>query len=679
MMTQEPANPVRKTAAKAARASVSLIWLVPILALIVTLGVAWNAYSDRGALIKVRFEDATGITPGQTAVKFREVTVGQVEAVHFTPDLRQVIADLRIDNSVAPYIDADAEFWIVRPQVSAQGISRLDTVLTGAFIEGNWDTEKGPRPDDGIYKALARAPLSRPGEKGTWITLAAENAKGFAEGGPVMYRGVQLGRMENLRLSENGDRVLTDIFVPAPHDARLTTQTVFWDTSGFSLSLGAQGLSFDVQSLASLVQGGVEFATLESGGEPVANGHIYTLYKDEASARANLFVSENNDLRLTMRVETSLKGLSHGADVRFQGLRVGRVTDLSMQVDDTGPTPRSYQQITLQLSPQRLGLSQDADADDALDYLTRRVQDGLRARVASAGVLGTALMVELVDLPNAAPAQMDVSAQPYPVIPSGPADLSDFTASAQGFLSRIGKLPLEETLNAATEMMQAVTGFVASPDMREIPQGLREAIDRTGEAMTEVRGVAGDLRDSGAMANAGKMVDAATSAADSIREAMAEAPEMVDRIKEAAQDMKEFGFDEIGDQAEGILTDLRAMLGTKDAEALPRNLSNTLESASALMDDLRQGGATQSLNQMLDSGRLAADEIAAAAQRMPQLATRLEALADAAGSTISAYGSRSQVNAEMMNTLRELRRAASSFGALARMIERNPRAFILGR
>ena len=46
---------------------------------------------------------------------------------------------------------------------------------------------------------------------------------------------------------------------------------------------------------------------------------------------------------------------------------------------------------------------------------------------------------------------------------------------------------------------------------------------------------------------------------------------------------------------------------------------------------------------------------------------------------IAAYGDRSTFNNETINLIREMRRAANSFSSLARSIERNPQAFILGR
>src|SRR5690606_13124269 len=62
----KPAEPARKPANRAVRAGLPLIWLVPIAALIVTLGVGWNMIAGRGTLVSVAFKDATGITPGET-------------------------------------------------------------------------------------------------------------------------------------------------------------------------------------------------------------------------------------------------------------------------------------------------------------------------------------------------------------------------------------------------------------------------------------------------------------------------------------------------------------------------------------------------------------------------------------------------------------------------------------
>ncbi|WP_374302903.1 intermembrane transport protein PqiB, partial [Paracoccus sp. (in: a-proteobacteria)] len=653
----KPASPARKTAARAAQAGINVIWLVPIIALVVTLGIAWNAYADRGQTIKVEFADATGVTPGETVLRFREITVGQVESVSFTPDLSRVVVEIRVDKDVAPYIDSEAAFWIVRPQVTAQGVTRLDTVLTGSFIEGYWDASVTTPQDR--FVGQERPPLVRSDTPGTWVTLSMENADGISEGAPVLYRGVQVGRMENLRLADTEDQVIADAFIEAPHDKRLTTATVFWDTSGFSLSLGASGVSFNVNSLSSLLQGGVSFDTLVSGGQPIQPGHTYSLQPDEDTARNDILASDNAEpLRISMLIDDSLRGLEKGADVQFQGLRVGQVTDLAVTVDDGNDKIR--QVVTMAISPFRLGLASDATPEDALAFLQQAVADGLRARVASAGFLGTSLMVELVDIPDAAPAAIDTAAKPNPVIPSVQGDLEDFTASAQGFLSRVGNLPIEEVLKSATDMMNSITALASSEDTRAIPGSLRETLDQARGAATDIGGMARDLRDSGTAENIARLVEEAAAAAEAVKLAAADAPEMVEQIDAAAAAVEEFNFSEISAQAEGILADLRAMLGSEDAEQLPRNLSDTLEAASGLLNDLRDGDAAGSLNDALDSASVAADEIAASVQRLPQLIQRLEATAARADGVLASYGERSAFNTEAINMLRELRRATEA-------------------
>ena len=669
-----PASPVRKTAVRAAQAGVNVIWLVPIVALIVTIGVAWTAYSDRGTVIEVEFADATGITPGETVLRFREITVGQVDSVAFSKDLTKVVVSIRVDQDVAQYIDSDASFWIVRPQVTAQGVSRLDTVLSGAFIEGYWDaTVAGEQTR---FTGLESPPLIREDKKGTWFILTSDKAEGLSEGAPILHRGVEVGRLENLRLTSDGNSVEADAFIEAPHDKKLTTATAFWNTSGFSVSLGANGLSLNVNSLASLLQGGVSFDTLSSGGKPVERGHSFALQPDEDTARSNIFIGEDGDrLRLTMLIDDSVSGLNQGADVQFQGLRVGQVVDMAVLADeDAGADggPLTQQQVTFAISPARLGLPRDATPEDALEFLQAAVADGVRARVASDGFLGTRLKIELVPIPDAAPATIDTEAQPFPRIPSVEGDLDDFSATAQGLMTRVGELPIEEVLASARDMMNSITAIASSQETRAIPAALRGTLDKAGSTIEDVGGMAKELRDNNTAKTVSRLVDEAAAAAEAIKLAAADVPDMVDQIDAAAASVDEFDFAAISAQAEGILADLRAMLGSEDAEQLPRDLSDTLEAAAGLLNDLRDGNAAGSLNSTLRSINTAADQL-------PSLLRRLEGTATRADGVLAAYGDRSQFNAEAINMLRELRRATAAFGSLARLIERNPQAFILGR
>ncbi|MFD2438944.1 hypothetical protein ACFSS8_00285 [Paracoccus kondratievae] len=250
-----------------------------------------------------------------------------------------------------------------------------------------------------------------------------------------------------------------------------------------------------------------------------------------------------------------------------------------------------------------------------------------------------------------------------------PGDISDFSETAQGFLARVGDLPIEEALKSATDMMNSITAIASSEDTRAIPAALRGTLEDAQAAAGEIRQVTTELRRSGAVGQVRRMVDEAAAAAEAVKLAAADVPAMVDQIDAAAAKIEAVDFAAIGNEAEGILRDVRALLGTEDAEQLPKNLSETLQAASGLLNDLRDGNAAGSLTALACT---AAQDVSDAAN----CRSFGEARADA---VMAAYGERSSFNNETINLMREMRRAANAFGSLARTIERNPQAFILGR
>lgn len=668
----EPAEMTVRPASDPIWTRLSVIWLVPLLALAVTLGVAWKTYADRGVLIEIDFADATGMVPGETPLKFREVEVGKVEKVGFSPDLSSVRVSVRVDKDVAPYIDGEARFWLVSPQVSAQGISRLDTVLSGTFIEGWWDAK--PEGERHIYAGLDKPPVAPDPTKGTVVVLRSDDAGGLAEGAPVLFRGVTVGRIQNIRLNTADSGVSVDAFIEAPFDKRLTTATRFWDTSGISVSLGASGVSLDVRSLATLVQGGVEFDTLSTGGGIVENGHSFRLFASADTAKASIFGADLVDPpRYTLLFDQAINGLERGAKVQFRGVEAGEVTDISIKVQtDSVGTRYAQQQVVIALSPERLGLARDTDKDVVNEFLQSEVAAGLRARVAAVGLLGGTLIVELTDVAGTPPGEMNLAAEPYPTLPTAPAAENDIAASAKDVFTRIDKLPIEELMASAIRTLDSISAIAESEDTRAIPGNLSGVLDETEQLVAALN--AKDAANKTVTA-----VDAVTEAASSFLVEIDGLHDMLDSSDKAAQAVAAMPLEDIGKNIDGLVGDIRQMLGTKDAERLPKALSDTLEQTAALLEELRAGGAAEKLNGTLVAAQDAASSISDASKRLPELTARLESLVNTAQGLVASYGERSAFNAEVLDTMRELRRATASFGSLARMIERNPRAFILGR
>ncbi|WP_164882369.1 PqiB family protein [Paenirhodobacter populi] len=651
---------------------VSVIWIVPLIALAITLGVAWKTYSGRGELIQIDFADATGINPGETVLKFREVTVGTVETVGFTPDLNSVRVEVRVDKKVVPYIDKDARFWLVRPEVSAQGISRLDTVLSGTFIEGWWDADPGERQTE--FTGLERPPVAPDPSRGTVVELSADDAGGLAEGAPILYRGLTVGRLQNLRLNSTGTGVVIDAFINKPYDARMSGVTRFWNTSGISFSVGPNGVNLSMRSLATIVQGGVEFDTFSSGGGVVENGQVFRLFADEGSARASIFGSDLvNPPHYVLLFDEAVNGLEKGAKVQFRGVEAGEVSDLSIRVTDTGNGEKhAQQQVIIALSPERLGLDRNADATEVTDFLETQVEQGLRARIAGTGLFGTTLIVELTDVAAPSDTGMNLQDTPYPSIPTAPATQNDVAASARDVFGRINALPIEDLMHAAIRTMDSISAIADSQETREVPRNLSAVLE-------QVQALVASLNSEDAAQKAMTAIDGLSTAATNFISEIQGLDQTLSSAGKAADALAAMPLEDIGRNIDATITDIRGMLGTQGAERLPAALSATLEQVAVILGELQRGGAAQKLNDTLDAAQGAAQGIASASNRLPEITERLDLLLAEARGMVNAYGARSDFNAQLVGTLRELQRATQSISSVARMIERNPRAFILGR
>ena len=210
----------------------SVVWLIPVAALLISLGVAWQAWVERGPVIEIIFDDAAGIAARQTELRFRNVSVGKVERVRFTESLEQVIVSVRIDPEVADFVDDSSQFWVVRPEVSSQGVTGLETVLSGVYIEGQWDAVANGTVY--LHTGERIPPLMTNNQRGLRIVLRSTDGA-LTTAMPLLYQGVPVGRVGDAQVGDDGLSVQAEAVIFAPHDRLIRKATRFWDASGFSI------------------------------------------------------------------------------------------------------------------------------------------------------------------------------------------------------------------------------------------------------------------------------------------------------------------------------------------------------------------------------------------------------------------------------------------------------------
>ena len=86
-----PATPDVQPAQRSLMQRFSIVWLVPIGALLITLLIVVQSWLDEGRLITVAFDDAAGVRANETELRYRNVVVGIVEEVTFSDDLARVV------------------------------------------------------------------------------------------------------------------------------------------------------------------------------------------------------------------------------------------------------------------------------------------------------------------------------------------------------------------------------------------------------------------------------------------------------------------------------------------------------------------------------------------------------------------------------------------------------------
>ncbi|MBT9384173.1 MCE family protein [Pseudooceanicola sp. CBS1P-1] len=674
---------------------ISLVWVVPILALIIALSVAWHNYAQRGPLIEIDFDSAEGVKAGETELHYRDVAVGVVEKLGFSADLNKVEVWVRLNKDVADYVDDSSNFWVVRPEVSARGVTGLGTVLSGVYIQGLWDSK--PEGLKTKFEGLSQAPLNSDGKPGLKIRLRAAPGSGLTGDTVIEYRGIEVGRVGKAEISKDGSTVEAPAFIFAPQDKLITSATRFWDTSGFSFTLGPNGAALDISSVATLLQGGVSFETTASGGQEVLPDSTFTVYPDKDSAAASTFGDdEGPTLTLTAYFRENVAGLSVDAPVTLGGLQIGKVDAIGAIVDkDRFGDSDMHMVATLEIRPSKMGLK-DKTPEGALAYLSQQVKDeGLRARLVTASILTGGLKVELTSNTDADPGTLDESAQPNPVIPTAPGQISDVAANAQGILDRVSALPIEQLMSSAINTLNNISALVGSDDTRAVPGEIRGLLDDTrkfvgsdgvqqlpqqlSSVADNINGVLTQVQHEEMVKKVTDAIQGVTDAAQAFSGAVTGVPALIQRLDSIAANAANVPLDQLADSLDGLMQTVDSFLQQSGTKELPAHLSQALDQLRDTLKELREGGAVDNLNDTLASANDAAKNVTKVSQDLPALIANAQAVLAQAATTLRGYDARDGVGRDVTDTLRQVQRAADAISALAREVQRNPNSLLFGR
>lgn len=432
------------TVVRRKRMRVSLVWLVPIAALVVGLILVVRALTSVGPEIVITFRTAEGLEPGRTEVRFKEVAVGKVSRVALSPDRERVMVTVKLDKSAASLAVDDTRFWVVKPRVGLAGVTGLGTLFSGSYIGVDAGASDESRSQ---FTGLEAPPLVLRDEPGRIFHLDAEELGSLDVGSPVYYRRARVGRVVGFALDAVRDALDVQVLIEAPNEKLVTTRSRFWNASGVDVTLDANGFQLNTESLISLIAGGVAFANVEGEGraEPADAESRFDLF---STRKAALAPPDGPAQRVRMVFEQAQRGLVVGAPVDMLGIQIGKVRSVRL-MNQVG-SDKFPVEVTADLYLERLGAVRSnfkvaADAEKRADalFLKRLVDAGMRAQVRTGNLLTGQLYVAL-DFPNKVEkATLDASAEP-PTIPSIRGTLADLQPQLAEIVARLGKIRFDE-------------------------------------------------------------------------------------------------------------------------------------------------------------------------------------------------------------------------------------------
>ena len=469
----------------------SLVWLVPLVALLVGGWLVYKTLSERGPRVTVAFAEAEGLEVGKTRVRYKDVEVGKVRDIQLSDDLQQVLVTLDLNRSIGEHLGEDSRFWIVRPRISSSGVSGLTTLLSGIYVAVDPGSDASGARD--FYQGLDEPPRIESSAAGSSFLLSADSLGSLDVGSPVYLRQIQVGEVVRYALRDDGRGVMLTVFINAPYDRLVHTNTRFWNASGFHFSVTSEGVRAHIESVAALLTGGIAFETPQEldAGQPAGPDTVFTLYPDHDSVSER---PHRHPLYYVMHFDGSLRGLHVGAPVEFRGIKVGEVRDIELKMD--AQTLAVELPVLVTLYPEAASLS--GDIDDPAAAIETLVRRGLRAQLKTGNLLTGQLYIDLEFHDDAPPAQI-VAGEPYPEFPTLPAPLEKIARSASDLLEKVQQMPLLEITQDLRDTIHGLKQLVNSPRSSQTIAHLDQALvqlDRLARTLNEeVPGIASQLQD----------------------------------------------------------------------------------------------------------------------------------------------------------------------------------------
>jgi paraquat-inducible protein B len=461
------------------RTGISIVWLVPLITALVGGWLVFRTLSDQAPVATISFQTAEGIEAGKTKIKYKSVEIGMVEEVSFASDFQSVVLTAKFQQGMEDFLRRNTRFWVVRPQLSVQGVSGLSTLVSGSYIE----IDPGPGSPQNHFVGMEEMPLITTEDAGTRITLISETLSSIARGSPIYYQGILAGEALGYELASDAKSVYIHAFVRDPFDQLVRGNSRFWNVSGIDLSMGANGFEVRTASVQALLFGGIAFETPDSLELSAASVEdlIFTLHDNYSVIAEKSFVRK---LQFVMYFTGSVRGLSPGAPVEFKGIRIGEVLDIRLEFDSEETSFRIP--VLVELEPDRIINREQAGVVSPEQTLATLVEKGLRARLQTGSLLTGQLFVELNLYPGSSLNLVADDDMPYPELPTIAGAFEAISQSITAFVSKLETIDIDAIGDSLVGLLEGTNKLINQPQHEQTVTDMQASFRSFRKILTNV-------------------------------------------------------------------------------------------------------------------------------------------------------------------------------------------------
>jgi paraquat-inducible protein B len=262
-------------------------------------------------------------------------------------------------------------------------------------------------------------------------------------------------------------------FVRAPFDQYVHDDSLWWDASGISVKLEANGIKVQLESIKALLLGGIAFATDpdRKSKTAVPDQHFPLYVNREAANNAGY----GRKLQMVSYFEGSVAGLHIGADVTLHGLKIGEVTDLGLVFNPA--RKRIFVPVHYTVEGDRVAgvAGQAIDVPPGL-VASEMVRRGFRATLDTSSLLTGTKVIALRYIEGAPQEEIGHDGDTFIVPSSETGGLDTITRTAAELLGKINSIDFATIGKSLSGTAKGLDDIVNGPQLKKTLSSLEGAV-----------------------------------------------------------------------------------------------------------------------------------------------------------------------------------------------------------